>query len=151
MSQNVTVLAEISALQSLALAGGATLSAAAEKAGVARETVSRWLHRDPRFIAELQATRAEKAAHTRCALEALGKKSVDVRCEALKYPPSRFKAARLVLKLLGADRAEIPAPPTAEEIDLRLPERQESSRTPQARCYGRKPVASRGQGPLTSS
>jgi hypothetical protein len=154
MSQNVTVLAVVSAVQSLAvaaLAGGATVGAAAGKAGVARETVSRWLHGDPRFIAELQAARAETAAHKRCALETLGKKSIDVLCEALKYPPSPFKASCMVLKLLGADRAAIPAPPTAEELDLRLSQRPESSRTPHAGCYGQKPVPSRCQGPSTSS
>jgi len=76
MSQNVTLSAIISAAQSLAveaLASGSTVTEAAEKAGVARETVSRWVHRDPEFIAELQNRRAEMAAQVRCALEALGR------------------------------------------------------------------------------
>jgi hypothetical protein len=50
MSQNVTLPATISAARSLAveaLASGSTVTEAAERAGVARETVSRWVHRDP--------------------------------------------------------------------------------------------------------
>jgi hypothetical protein len=51
MSQNVTLSAMISAAQSLAvevLASGSCVTEAVEKAGVARETVSRWVHRsDP--------------------------------------------------------------------------------------------------------
>jgi transposase-like protein len=50
MSQNVTLSAMISAAQSLAveaLPSGSTVTEAAERAGVARETVSRWVHRDP--------------------------------------------------------------------------------------------------------
>ena len=68
MSQNVTLHAAISPRQSLAaaaLAGGSTVTEAAEKAGVARETVSRWLHRDAEFIAELQNFRAELAIQRR--------------------------------------------------------------------------------------
>jgi hypothetical protein len=154
MSQIVTLLAEISPVQSLAIAaltGGATVSAAAAKAGVARETVSRWLHGDPVFIAELQAARSETAAQTRCALEALGKQSVAVLCEALKYPPSRFKAACVVLKLLGADRAEIVPPPTAEEVQYRISERRERSRTRSVGDNGKEPVPGRDQEPSSSS
>jgi transposase len=44
-----------------ALASGSTVTEAAERAGVARETVSRWVQRDPEFIAELQNRRAEMA------------------------------------------------------------------------------------------
>ena len=68
MSQNVTLPAEISPAQSLAvaaLANGSTITEAAERAGVARETVSRWANDDPDFIAELQNTRAEMAAQLR--------------------------------------------------------------------------------------
>ena len=34
---------------------------------MARETVSRWVHHDPVFLAELQNVRAELAIQTRCA------------------------------------------------------------------------------------
>src|SRR5271165_2713675 len=62
MSQNVTLPAMISPAQSLAVAAlvnGSSITQAAEKAGVTRETVSRWVHRNPAFIAELQNARAE--------------------------------------------------------------------------------------------
>jgi hypothetical protein len=55
-------LAKISPTQELAIAAlvtGSTVTEAAEQAAVSRETVSRWVHRDPDFIAELQNTRAE--------------------------------------------------------------------------------------------
>ena len=81
MSQNVTLSTMISPAQQTAitaLVSGSTVTVAAGKAGVARETVSRWLHRDPAFMAELQNSRAEMAAQTRCALESLGMPSVAV-------------------------------------------------------------------------
>jgi hypothetical protein len=74
MSQNVTLStispAQLPALQ--ALVSGGSITTAAKEAGVARETVSRWVHRDPVFLAELQNVRAELAIQTRCTLEALG-------------------------------------------------------------------------------
>jgi hypothetical protein len=66
MSQNVTLPAKISAAQSLeveTLASGSTVTEAAERAGVARETVSRWVHGDPGFIAELQNRRSTFQGH----------------------------------------------------------------------------------------
>ena len=87
MSHNVTLSAMISPTQLLAveaLAGGSSVTAAAKTAGVARETVSRWVHHDPIFLAELHNTRAELAAQTRYALEALGMKAVATLCEALQ-------------------------------------------------------------------
>jgi hypothetical protein len=65
MSQKVTLSAIISPPQWLAvlsLASETSITKVAEKAGVARETVSRWVHRDPDFVAELQNTRAEIAS-----------------------------------------------------------------------------------------
>ncbi len=134
MSQNVTLPTPISPSQSLAVAAlvnGSTVTQAAEKAGVARETVSRWVHRDPAFIAELQNTRAEIAAGTRCALEALGVQAIATLADALRnsyMQPTRLRAACAVLKLLGADRAETMAPTTAREVDLRLRQRAEELR-----------------------
>jgi hypothetical protein len=140
MSQKITLSTEMSPAQTLAvaaLAGGATVTEAAHKAGVARETVSRWLHRDPRFIAELQTTRAELAVQTRCALEALGEQSVDILREAMQLQrgfmaPRRLKAACAVLKMIGADRAEIVPPPTAEEVHVRLCAREAELRKRQS-------------------
>ena len=134
MSQNVTLSTMISPAQSLAveaLVNGSSVTQAAEKAGVTRETVSRWVHRDPVFIAELQNTRAEIAARTRCALEALGEQAVATLDAALQnrfMQPTRLRAACAVLKLLGADRAETISPTTAEEVHLRLRQRAEELR-----------------------
>jgi hypothetical protein len=139
MSQNVTLSAKISPAQSLAvaaLASGATVTEAAERAGVARETVSRWVHGDPDFIAELQNTRAEMSAQLRCALETLGKRSIVVLREAVQNsftPATKLKAACAVLKLLGADRAETIPPTTAEEVRLKLLERDHELRKRQSR------------------
>ncbi len=139
MSQNVTLLAYVSPVQSLAveaLAGGSSVTAAAKVAGVARETVSRWVHHDPVFIAELQNIRAELALQTRCALEALGMRSIAALREALQNQfmlPSRLRAACAVLKLLGADRAETLAPTTPLEVRLRLGEHEQELQERQAR------------------
>jgi hypothetical protein len=64
--------------------GGGSVTKAAQEAGVARETVSRWIHHDPLFIAEMQNARAELARQTRCALEALGMRAVGVLTDALQ-------------------------------------------------------------------
>ncbi len=131
MSQNVTLLATVSPAQALAieaLTGGSSVTAAARAAGVVRETVSRWVHHDPVFIAELQNARAEIAAQTRCALEALGMRSVATLREALQNQfmlPTKLRAACAVLKMLGADRAETLPPTTPLEVHLRQREREE--------------------------
>ena len=87
MSQKITLSAGISPVQAVALetlAAGATVTEAAQKAGVSRETVSRWMHHDANFIAELQNLRAELASQARCALEALGTQAIAVLLAALQ-------------------------------------------------------------------
>ena len=130
MSQNVTLSTTISPAQSLALevlVSGGTITKAAKEAGVARETVSRWVHHDPAFLAELQNIRAEMAIQTRCSLESLGMRAVGVLSDAIEnqfVKPSRLKAACALLKMIGADRAETMASTTAEEVHVRLQERE---------------------------
>jgi hypothetical protein len=139
MSHNVTVLDVISPTQILAveaLAAGSSVTAAAKAAGVARETVSRWVHHDPIFLAELHNTRADLAAQTRYALEALGMKAVATLCEALQdqpMRPTRLRAACAILKLIGADRAETLEPITPLDVQLRLREHEEEMRQRQAK------------------
>jgi hypothetical protein len=129
MSQKVT-LSTISPAQSAALGvlvSGGSVTKAAQQAGVARETVSRWLHHDPLFIAEMHNARAELASQTRCALEALGMQAVGVLVSAVQnefVKPWRLKAACAVLKMIGADRAETMPRTTAEEIQVWLQERE---------------------------
>ena len=149
MSQNVTLPTMISPAQSLAVAAlvnGSTVTQAAEEAGVARETVSRWVHRDPAFIAELQNTRAEIAAGTRCALEALGVQAIATLADALRnsyMQPTRLRAACAVLRMLGADRAETMAPTTAREVDLRLRQRAEELRKSERELDASEAIESR--------
>jgi hypothetical protein len=129
MSQNVTLSTMISPAQWLALqalVSGGSVTKAAEEAGVARETVSRWVHHDPVFFAELQNVRAELALQTRCALETLGIQAVGVLASAVQdqlVKPWRFKAACAVLKMIGANRAETMPSTTAEEVLVRFQER----------------------------
>jgi hypothetical protein len=129
MSHNVTPQT-ISPAQSAALrflVSGGSVTNAALQAGVARETVSRWLHHDPVFIAEMHNARAELASQTRCALEALGMQAVAVLVSAVQnefVKPWRLKAACAVLKMIGADRAETMQRTTAEEIQVWLQERE---------------------------
>jgi hypothetical protein len=128
MSQNVTLLATISATQALALEAllqGESITTAASEAGVARETVSRWVHHDPAFSAELQNARAEQALQTRCALEALGMRAVGVLVAAMQNQfmhPWRFRAACALLKLIGADKAQTMPATTAQEVQLTFQE-----------------------------
>jgi hypothetical protein len=139
MSQNVTLLATISATQGLALEAllkGASVTKAANEAGVARETVSRWVHHDPAFLAELQNARAELALQTRCALESLGMRAIGVLVEAMQnqfMQPWRFRAACASLKLIGADKAETIPSTTREEVQLALQEREGALQARQAK------------------
>jgi hypothetical protein len=149
ISQNVTLSTIVTPAQSLAvaaLAGSATITEAAKKAGVSRETVSRWAHRDPEFIAALQSARAETAAEVRCALEALGRRSVASLREVFEKattPGTKLKVACAVLKMLGTDRAEPIAPTTAEEVRLRLRQREVEVRGIQGRLDARDAMAGR--------
>jgi hypothetical protein len=131
MSHNVTLPEMISPVQAFAieaLASGATVTAAAEAAGVARETVSRWVHHDPVFIAELHNIQAEMAAQTRLALGTLGMRAVWTLRNALAdkiVRPTNLRAACSVLKMLGADRAETLAPTTPQDVHLRFLEHEQ--------------------------
>jgi hypothetical protein len=129
----------ISPAQAVALqtiGGGGSVTKAAEQAGVARETVSRWVHHDPVFLAQFHNVRAELAIQTRCALEALGMQAVGVLVDAVQnqfVKPWRLKAACAVLKMVGADRAETMPSTTAEEVHVRLQEREAELRERQGK------------------
>lgn len=132
MARNATLPAKISSAQELAVAAlvsGSTITEAAEKAGVSRETCSRWVHRDPAFIAEVQNQRAELAAAVRCELASLGKQAVAVVRETLTNEsdlPTRYKAAVDVLKMLGAADGTAVEPTTAREVSVKLRDREQS-------------------------
>ena len=125
---------------------GGSITKAAKEAGVARETVSRWVHHDPAFLAELQNIRAEMAIQTRCALESLGMRAVGVLSDAVQnqfVKPWRLKAACAVLKMIGADRAETMASTTAEEVHVRLQEREAELQERQGKLRASEAINSR--------
>src|SRR3954470_21234365 len=139
MSQNVTLSTTNSPTRSLALqalVSGGSVTTAAKEAGVARETVSRWVHHDPVFLAQLHNVRAELAIQTRCALEALGLQAVGVLVDAVQnqfVKPWRLNAACAVLKMVGADRAETMPATTAQEVHVRFQEREAELRERQGK------------------
>ena len=149
MSQNVTLPTMVSPAQLLAVAAlvnGSTVTQAAEKAGVARETVSRWVHRDPAFIAELQNTRAEIAAGTRWRWRRSG-------CRRSRRWPMRFGTATCSRRDSGrpvrcsscsAPTGPRPiAPTTAREVDLRLRQHAEELRKSERELDASEAIESR--------
>lgn len=100
-------LPRIDAKQDLALTAimsGATDGEAAKRAGVRRETVHRWRHADPHFIAELARRRDELWGGQVDQLRGLFAKAIGALSDALdvKSPPAvRLKAAGVVLRAVG--------------------------------------------------
>jgi hypothetical protein len=94
-----------------ALLAGATVTAAAARAGVARQTVHRWMAEDPAFIAEYNRSRREMADAVNQALRLLSVLSIKVLKRTLtnsKIPPAlKLRAAIEVLKMT----AELPDGP----------------------------------------
>ena len=86
-----------------ALLSGATVTGAAGRAGVARQTVHRWLADDPEFIAAHNLARREMADAVAQALRVLSVRSVEVLKRALTSPKTpaavRVRAAVEVLKM----------------------------------------------------
>src|SRR4051794_39721207 len=86
-----------------ALLSGATVTAAAERAGVARQTVHRWLADDPAFIAAHNLARREMADAVNQALRVLSVRSVEVLKRALASPKTpaavKVRAAVEVLRM----------------------------------------------------
>jgi hypothetical protein len=89
-----------------ALLTGAGVTAAAAKAGVARQTVHRWLSDDPIFIASYNLARREMADAVNQSLRRLSVQSVRVLKQALassKTPAAvRVRAAVEVLRMTAA-------------------------------------------------
>jgi hypothetical protein len=87
-----------------ALVGGATVTAAAQAAGVSRATVHRWLADDHDFASELALAKIEQAAALKVRLRALGDLAVGAMQDLLtstNVPPAvRLRTASTVLELL---------------------------------------------------
>jgi hypothetical protein len=110
---NVTALPRIDSKQDLALTAivaGATDAEAAAKAGVRRETVHRWRHADPDFIAELARRRRELWDGQVEQLRQLFAKAIGALSDALdtSSPPMvRLKAASVVLRAVGMEEQSL--------------------------------------------
>jgi hypothetical protein len=112
LRQNETATAGLPALPAqqeqaiAALLTGATVTVAARRAGVARQTVHRWLSDDPAFIAEYNLARREMAEAVGQALRLLAAQAVTVLKRTLtssKTPAAvKVRAAVEVLKMTAA-------------------------------------------------
>jgi hypothetical protein len=112
LRQNETAAAGLPALpaqQEQALAAlltGATVTAAARRAGVARQTLHRWLNDDPTIISEYNRARREMADAVDQQLRLLSAQAVKVLKRTLtssRTPePLKVRAAVAVLKLVAA-------------------------------------------------
>lgn len=76
-----------------ALLGGATVTAAADAAGVARQTVSEWIHHDPTFIAEMRNARATAWAVVEARTESAMVEAAEVLVSLLRDPDPRVRLA----------------------------------------------------------
>lgn len=81
------------------LLGGATQRDAARQAGIAEETVSRWVNHDDVFRSELARRRLELRKTREARIEALLDKALDALGDALSSddPVLRLRAARLLV------------------------------------------------------
>jgi len=94
---------------------GATVSAAAEEAGVARQTVSTWKNTNPAFIAALNRERRHVWEHEQDRVRAVRTKALEVIAGALNGNES-FDRAMEVLKVLSRLNAQPTGPTTPERV-----------------------------------
>jgi hypothetical protein len=113
----------LSAPQEKALAAlleGATVTGAADAAGVTRQTVSGWQNHDAEFAAELQNRRAELWAGALARIEASIPAALDVLTGLLKDadPRLRLAAANRILApvFLHPEDRVVPQPTTADAL-----------------------------------
>ncbi|MEM6960595.1 MAG: hypothetical protein AAF355_03690 [Myxococcota bacterium] len=124
MSRSSSKLTEAQRLALMSLLGGSSSTEAAEVAGVARETVSRWRSRNPDFIAEYNDRRAAAWESGMANLHALLDKATSALGDLLgnyDTPASiRLQAASLVLKTLRvpelARAPDVDAPRTSRAV-----------------------------------
>jgi len=96
------------------LLAGKTQAEAAKKAGVVPETVSRWMHNNPLFVAELNRRRAEVwdsiADRLRAGASAAADALLEIAGDEGYNADDRIRAAAALLKALG-ERPGGPADP----------------------------------------
>jgi AcrR family transcriptional regulator len=107
-----------------ALAGGGSVSDAADAAGVHRATLYRWLDSDPVFVAERNRLQAEQRARINAQVGDLVGISLDfirdiITGEKLVAPALRVKAALAVLQRAGALEPD-PVPGPTDPDDVRV-------------------------------
>lgn len=108
------------------LATGATVTAAAESADVARQTVSEWLNHDPVFQASLNQRRAELWTEQCDRYRAMLPKAFDTIEAALNIGGAdALKAALTIVKLSGLE-FKPKGETEAEDVELTMAERNKS-------------------------
>jgi hypothetical protein len=124
MSRDVTSEAELSSEQVLALTAlleGKTNAEAAQRAGVARETVSRWFARDAVFVACYKNRKAEIMQKAAGELSSLVHDAIGAMRELVTQkndPGIRLPAAMRILEWTNVTRpADYPVDVTAEDIE----------------------------------
>lgn len=116
---------DISGSQTLALAAllaGSTVTEAAEKAGVARKTVSEWRNHHEAFRHALEDGRAEIADHVRGRAMTLYSAALDVLSEIMrngKEDRARIQAAARILDLVPPGGFPPECQESADERDNR--------------------------------
>ncbi len=134
ISPALPTLPSVDAKQDLALTAilaGATDGDAAKKAGVRRETVHRWRHADPHFIAELARRRQELWGAQVDQLRGLFTKAIGALSDALdaQSPPGvRLKAAGVVLRAVGMEQQTLRPAISAVSPDAVIDEWVENER-----------------------
>jgi transposase len=112
-----------------ALLTGATHSAAADKAGVHRVTVSKWVSGHPAFQADLSRRRQELNEQRAARLRELDEAALDAVAHQLDTSDSEFAIKWLKLRGINSSIHPAPGPTDAEEIiERRYQERLESAR-----------------------
>ena len=99
MSSNVAIPQELSPTQAAAieaLVSARTIKAAAEQAGVTRQTIYTWMQTDPAFRAAYRYIREAAFANVGHGLLALGEKAVEAYADVLEGPalPGAFTLAK---------------------------------------------------------
>jgi hypothetical protein len=125
MQQNATesnTFSSVTPAQEIALArlaAGATVSAAAEAAGVNRCTIHRWMNRDADFFAELNRARWEHREELRGAAQNLAARALCTLSDALAgkpIPEARVRCAVAALKITHATATDAVGPTDAESV-----------------------------------
>ncbi len=115
-----------------ALAGGATITAAASAAGVSRPTVYAWIDSAPAFAVELNRARAEQHEAIRGELRGLATAAVRTLRELIESPATppavRLRAALAVLASVGAEAVGPTDPAEVENGIANARESRELSR-----------------------